>query len=78
MRRRYHTKKHSKRSKKHNFMNKNISKPIMNVSRKYMPKVEDSIENVGDTVIKKSQKSMPFFKRMMRMFTKKNKKHYKR
>lgn len=57
------------------FINKNIGKPIMNTSRKYMPKVQSSIENVGDSVIKKSQQSVPFFKRMMGMFTKKNKKH---
>lgn len=73
----YH-KKHSRRrrSRKNNhFINKNIGKPVINVSRKYMPKVQSGIENVGDTVIKKSQKSVPFFKRMMGMFTKKNRKH---
>jgi hypothetical protein len=70
---RHHSRKTKRRSKRH-FINKNIGKPIMNVSRKYMPKVESGIEMVGDTVIKKSQKSVPFLKRMMNMFTKKNKK----
>lgn len=40
-----------------------------------MPKVQSGIENVGDTVVRKSEESVPFFKRMMRMFTKKNRKH---
>jgi hypothetical protein len=71
---RRHSRRRRRHSKKH-FMNKNISKPIMNMSRKYMPKVESGIETVGDTVIKKSQQSVPFFKRIMNMFTKKNKKH---
>jgi hypothetical protein len=72
---RRHSKRRGRRNSKKHFMNKNIGKPIMNMSRKYMPKVESGIETVGDTVIKKSQQSVPFFKRMMNMFTKKNKKH---
>jgi hypothetical protein len=74
---RRHSRRRGRRTRRTNkrFMNKNISKPVMDVSRKYMPKVESGIENVGDTVIKKSQQSVPFFKRIMNMFTKKNKKH---
>jgi len=68
------------RSKK----NKNILTKSMetmkSTSRKYMPKVKTSIENVGSKVTTTASKSVPFLQRSMRKLfsafgTKKNRKH---
>jgi hypothetical protein len=48
-----------------NIFNNSVSM-VKNTSRKYMPKVKHSLENVGSQVIKTSNKSVPFFQRMTR------------
>lgn len=35
-------------------------------SKKYMPKLQSGIENVGDRVVKTSEKTLPFLQRMTR------------
>jgi|UniRef100_A0A6C0KPL8 hypothetical protein len=76
-------KKHS--SKKRNFIGKTFSKSVglvKNTSKKYIPKVESGLENVGSKVVKTGSNTIPYLQRMTRnlfgMFsTKKNRKNRK-
>jgi hypothetical protein len=78
-----HRKSH-RRSKK-NFVGKSVSKGVNMVkstSKKYMPKVKSSLENVGSAVSSTAQKSIPFLQKKTRgMFEmlkmKKTRKHRK-
>ena len=79
-----HKRSHRNRKSK-NFVNKTINQSVSVVkstSKKYMPKVKSGLENVGSSVVKSGQQSVPFLQRMTRklfgMFsgkTKKNRKH---
>jgi hypothetical protein len=61
-----HRKSH--RSKK-NFVGKSVSKGVNMVkstSKKYMPKVKSSLENVGSVVSSTAQKSIPYLQKKTR------------
>ena len=69
------------RSRK-NIINKTVENSVSVVkstSKKYMPKVKTGLENVGSSVITKTQKSVPYLQQMTRkffdMFGSKTKKH---
>lgn len=75
--RRHSRRHHSKKNK--NILNKGVE-TMQSTSRKYMPKVKTSIENVGSKVTTTAEKSVPFLQRTMRKLfsafgTKKNRKH---
>jgi hypothetical protein len=54
-----------KRRGSKNFLNKSVS-IAKTTSRKYIPKMKHSIENVGSEVIKSGHDSVPFLQRMTR------------
>jgi hypothetical protein len=63
-----HRKSHRRGSRK-NIIGRTLNKGVATVkstSRKYMPKVKTSLENVGSKVIRTSKKSVPFLQRMTR------------
>ncbi len=69
------------RSRK-NFIKKTVENSVSVVkatSKKYMPKVKTGLENVGSSVITKTEKSVPYLQQMTRkffdMFGSKTKKH---
>jgi hypothetical protein len=52
-----------------NILNQTVQKSaniVKGASRKYMPKVESSLENVGSKVIRTSKRSVPFLQRLTR------------
>lgn len=62
------TKTKSRRSSK-NIIAKTLGKGVTTVkatSKKYMPKVKSSLENVGSKVITTTKKSVPFLQRVTR------------
>ena len=62
----FHKKRHSK-----NIINKTINNSLSAVkhtSNKYMPKVKHGLENVGNSVVKTGQQSVPFLQRMTHKF----------
>lgn len=66
--RRHH--RSSKRRSK-NMLNKTIEQTVSvakTTSKKYMPKVKSSIENVGNKVVKTSVQTIPFLQSMTRKF----------
>jgi hypothetical protein len=74
--------KHSRRNlskKNKNILNKGMES-MKSTSRKYIPKVKTSIENVGSKVTTTARQSVPFLQKSMRKLfrafsTKKNRKH---
>ena len=89
----HHSKRHRKsyhkshrHSRKRNFVSKTLDNSVSVVkstSRKYMPKVKNSLENVGSKVTSTASNSVPYLQRMTRSFfnmfslnkTKKQRKH---
>ena len=66
---RYRSSKKRRNSK--NIMNKTINQTVSiakSTSKKYMPKVKNSIENVGSHVIKSGEQSIPYLQKMTRKF----------
>ena len=59
-----HKKSHRRHQSK-GLLNKGVDQ-VKSTSRKYMPKVKQGLEGVGEKVVKTSRKSVPFLKRMTR------------
>lgn len=69
--RKHHHSSSRKRKSSKNIINKTISQTVSvakSTSKKYMPKVKTSIENIGSKVIKTGEQSIPFLQRMTRKF----------
>ena len=82
--RRNHRKTRRNRSYK-NIVNKTVEQSVNTVkytSKKYMPKVKSSLENVGSNVVKTGEQSVPFLQKTTRkffsIFSGKSKKNSKR
>ena len=79
---RHHRTHRHKRHSRRNILNKTVDKSVSivkNTSKKYMPKVKTGLENVGSSVITKTENSVPYLQQMTRkffdMFGSKTKKH---
>ena len=77
----HHKRKSRKHRKSKNILKKTIDTSVgvvKTTSKKYMPKVKSSLENVGSKVIKSGTKTIPYLQRLTRKFfakfTRKNKK----
>ena len=61
---------HRRHHRRHRSSNKNIITQSVSVaksaSRKFMPKVKNSLENVGSKVVKTGEQSIPFLQRITR------------
>ena len=70
--RRTHRHRKSRKSRKtrsRNLLNKTLNQSVSVVkttSKKYMPKVKSSLENVGSKMIKSGQESVPYLQRLTR------------
>lgn len=68
--RRSHHRSHPRRSSK-NLINKTLQQStsaVRTTSRKYIPKVKSGLENVGSSVVKTGEQSIPFLQRLTRKF----------
>jgi hypothetical protein len=66
-----HRRHHSPKRSYKNIINKTFDKTVSvakKTSKKYVPKVESGLENVGSKVINTGQKSIPFLQSMTRRF----------
>jgi hypothetical protein len=81
-----HRKSHRKshRRYKRNFVKRTLDSSVniaKSTSKKYMPKVKTSVENMGSKVVRTGEKSVPYLQGVTRKFfnmfskTKKNRKH---
>lgn len=69
-RHRHRTRAFNKRSSA-NIINKTLNRTVSvakTASKKYMPKVESSLENVGSNVVNATQQGVPYLQRMTRKF----------
>ena len=83
--RRSHRHRHTKKRSSKNIVNKAVGQSVSfakSTSKKYMPKVKSSLENVGSKVVDTTQKSVPYLQSVTRKFfgmfsgkTRKNRKH---
>ena len=70
--RRTHRHRKSRKSRKtrsRNLLNKTLNQSVSvvkNTSKRYMPKVKSSLENVGSKMIKSGQESVPYLQRLTR------------
>lgn len=67
---RSHRRSHHRKSSK-NLINKTLQQSasaVRTTSRKYMPKVKSGLENVGSSVVKTGEQSIPFLQRLTRKF----------
>lgn len=70
--RRTHRHRKSRKSRKtrsRNLLNKTLNQSVSVVkttSKRYMPKVKSSLENVGSKMIKSGQESVPYLQRLTR------------
>ena len=80
-----HQKNHrrKKRTSKNNMINKTLERSVSGakfVSKKYMPKIKNGIEHIGNKVVKTGEKSVPFLqnitKKFFNMFSGKTKKRH--
>ena len=65
-RRSHHRRRSSKRSINNTFQQS--ASAVKSTSRRYMPKVKTGLENVGSSVIKTGEQSIPFLQRLTRKF----------
>ena len=79
------TRRNSRNRNYKNIVNKTIEQSVNTVkytSKKYMPKVKSSLENVGSNVVKTGEQSVPFLQKTTRkffsIFSGKSKKNSKR
>jgi|LakMenEpi03Aug12_release.lakeMendotaPanAssembly.Ray.scaffolds.fasta_scaffold3268378_1 hypothetical protein len=81
--RKSHRKSHRRRYKR-NFVKRTLDSSVniaKSTSKKYMPKVKTSVENMGSKVVHTGETSIPYLQKMTRKFfsmfskTKKNRKH---
>jgi hypothetical protein len=65
-----HRRNHRRRRfSRKNILNNTVDQSVgivKNTSKKYMPKVESGLENVGSKIIRSSKKSIPFLQRLTR------------
>ena len=65
------TRRNSRNRNYKNIVNKTIEQSVNTVkytSKKYMPKVKSSLENVGSNVVKTGEQSVPFLQKTTRKF----------
>jgi hypothetical protein len=62
-----HKKRHPVHRKSYNIVNSSVNS-VKNTSKKYMPKVKHSLENLGSTVVKTGSKSVPYLQQLTRRF----------
>lgn len=82
MARNRHRSRSTRNRSRKNFIKKTVENSVSVVkatSKKYMPKVKTGLENVGSSVVTKTEKSVPYLQQMTRkffdMFGSKTKKH---
>ena len=66
---RHKSRRHRRKSR--NMFKKTVDKSVSVVkstSKKYMPKVKTSLENVGSKVVKTGQETVPYLQRLTRKF----------
>jgi hypothetical protein len=69
MPRHYRDRKSHRKGSRRNVLNKTFNKSVTLVkstSKRYMPKVKHSLENVGSKVIKTGEQSVPFLQSLTR------------
>lgn len=65
------TRRNSRNRNYKNIVNKTVEQSVNTVkytSKKYMPKVKSSLENVGSNVVKTGEQSVPFLQKTTRKF----------